>query len=98
MLQSVSSVSDFSDADEDSSNELGSIVGSKNFAMDAMDNVSVSRRQATRVFKKSSPNGRITVYLGKRDFVDHISHVDPIGNILNCLERDRCQHINDGMK
>lgn len=32
-----------------------------------------------RVFKKSSANGKITVYLGKRDFVDHISHVDPIG-------------------
>lgn len=59
---------------------------------------SAIRRQATRVFKKSSPNGKvdlfllkgyvviqtdllqITVYLGKRDFVDHISHVDPIGN------------------
>lgn len=32
-----------------------------------------------RVFKKSSANGKITVYLGKRDFVDHITHVDPIG-------------------
>lgn len=32
-----------------------------------------------RVFKKSSSNGKITVYLGKRDFVDHITHVDPIG-------------------
>lgn len=32
-----------------------------------------------RVFKKGSPNGKITVYLGRRDFVDHISHVDPIG-------------------
>lgn len=36
-----------------------------------------------RVFKKSSANGKITVYLGKRDFVDHISHVDPIGE-FNC--------------
>lgn len=34
-----------------------------------------------RVFKKSSSNGKITVYLGKRDFVDHISHVDPIGKL-----------------
>lgn len=34
-----------------------------------------------RVFKKSSPNGKITVYLGKRDFVDHITHVDPIGKL-----------------
>lgn len=32
-----------------------------------------------RVFKKSSSNGKITVYLGKRDFVDHLTHVDPIG-------------------
>ncbi|KAF5292965.1 hypothetical protein FQR65_LT11082 [Abscondita terminalis] len=41
-----------------------------------------SRRQATRVFKKSSPNGKITVYLGKRDFVDHISHVDPVDGVV----------------
>jgi beta-arrestin len=34
---------------------------------------------SNRVFKKSSANGKITVYLGKRDFVDHITHVDPIG-------------------
>ncbi|KAI8438905.1 hypothetical protein MSG28_011234 [Choristoneura fumiferana] len=40
------------------------------------------QRQATRVFKKSSPNGKITVYLGKRDFVDHISHVDPIDGVV----------------
>lgn len=32
-----------------------------------------------RVFKKGSPNGKITVYLGKRDFVGHIDSVDPIG-------------------
>uniref|UniRef100_A0A8B9IXC8 Uncharacterized protein n=1 Tax=Amazona collaria TaxID=241587 RepID=A0A8B9IXC8_9PSIT len=30
-----------------------------------------------RVFKKASPNGKLTVYLGKRDFVDHIDVVDP---------------------
>ncbi|XP_077292335.1 beta-arrestin protein kurtz isoform X3 [Arctopsyche grandis] len=46
-----------------------------------MDDAS-SRRQATRVFKKSSPNGKITVYLGKRDFVDHITHVDPIDGVV----------------
>lgn len=38
-----------------------------------------------RVFKKSSSNGKITVYLGKRDFVDHITHVDPIGKCLFLL-------------
>ncbi|XP_055903979.1 beta-arrestin-1 [Eupeodes corollae] len=41
-----------------------------------------SKRQATRVFKKSSSNGKITVYLGKRDFVDHVSHVDPIDGVV----------------
>jgi len=41
-----------------------------------------SKRQGTRVFKKSSPNGKITVYLGKRDFVDHITHVDPIDGVV----------------
>ncbi|XP_039276038.1 beta-arrestin-1 isoform X4 [Nilaparvata lugens] len=41
-----------------------------------------NKRQATRVFKKSSPNGKITVYLGKRDFVDHISNVDPIDGVV----------------
>ncbi|KAL0268968.1 UNVERIFIED_CONTAM: hypothetical protein PYX00_010728 [Menopon gallinae] len=40
------------------------------------------RKQATRVFKKSSPNGKLTVYLGKRDFVDHITHVDPIDGVV----------------
>ncbi|KAL7639560.1 UNVERIFIED_CONTAM: hypothetical protein RMT77_010061 [Armadillidium vulgare] len=41
-----------------------------------------NRRQGTRVFKKSCPNGKITVYLGKRDFVDHITHVDPIDGVV----------------
>ena len=36
----------------------------------------------TRVFKKSSPNTKITAYLGKRDFVDHIDHIDPIDGIV----------------
>ena len=41
-------------------------------------------RQMTdcRVFKKGSPNGKITVYLGRRDFVDHVSHVDPIDGVV----------------
>ncbi|XP_031620171.1 beta-arrestin-1 [Contarinia nasturtii] len=37
-----------------------------------------SKRQATRVFKKSSSNGKITVYLGKRDF----THTDPIDGVV----------------
>eukprot|EP00057_Strongylocentrotus_purpuratus_P033660 XP_792277.3 PREDICTED: beta-arrestin-1 isoform X2 [Strongylocentrotus purpuratus] len=36
----------------------------------------------TRVFKKSSPNGKITTYLGKRDFVDHQTHIDPIDGVV----------------
>ncbi|CAN7996718.1 unnamed protein product, partial [Ixodes hexagonus] len=35
-----------------------------------------------RVFKKSSPNSKITMYLGKRDFVDHITSVDPIDGVV----------------
>jgi len=42
----------------------------------------MSKKQGTRVFKKGSPNGKITVYLGRRDFVDHISHVDPIDGVV----------------
>ncbi|XP_021945698.1 beta-arrestin-1 isoform X2 [Folsomia candida] len=41
-----------------------------------------SKRQGTRVFKKSAPNGKVTVYLGKRDFVDHLDHVDPIDGVV----------------
>lgn len=48
--------------------------------MDTVD--SASKRQSTRVFKKSNINGMITVYLGKRDFVDHITHVDPIDGVV----------------
>lgn len=70
-----SSESDFSDTED--SNELGASAGPELYEMDTID--SVNKRQATRVFKKSSLNGKITVYLGKRDFVDHITHVDPIG-------------------
>ncbi|XP_022339639.1 beta-arrestin-1-like isoform X1 [Crassostrea virginica] len=35
-----------------------------------------------RVFKKTSPNGKITTYLGKRDFIDHLTHTDPIDGIV----------------
>ncbi|GLH00491.1 Arrestin homolog [Gryllus bimaculatus] len=40
-----------------------------------------------KVFKKVSPNGKITLYLGKRDFVDHITSVDPIDGVV-LLESD----------
>uniref|UniRef100_A0A1L8DLX0 Phosrestin-2 n=1 Tax=Nyssomyia neivai TaxID=330878 RepID=A0A1L8DLX0_9DIPT len=35
-----------------------------------------------KVFKKSSPNGKITLYMGKRDFVDHLSAVEPIDGVI----------------
>lgn len=47
-----------------------------------MDDSAAGRRPATRVFKKSSPNGKITVYLGKRDFVDHGDYIDPIDGVV----------------
>jgi len=34
------------------------------------------------VLKKTSPNGKLTVYLGKRDFVDQGTHVDPIEGVV----------------
>lgn len=37
---------------------------------------------AVKVFKKTTPNGKVTVYLSKRDFVDHIDHTDPIDGVL----------------
>ncbi|GCB75206.1 hypothetical protein scyTo_0018188, partial [Scyliorhinus torazame] len=41
-----------------------------------------------RVFKKSSPNGKLTVYLGKRDFVDHVDFVEPVVFVtLTCAFR-----------
>ncbi|XP_008543103.1 beta-arrestin-1 isoform X3 [Microplitis demolitor] len=48
--------------------------------MDTVD--SASRRHPTRVFKKPCPNGKITVYLSKRDFVDHMTHIDPIDGVV----------------
>ncbi|KAG8546547.1 hypothetical protein GDO81_018680, partial [Engystomops pustulosus] len=35
-----------------------------------------------RVFKKSSPNCKLTVYLGKRDFVDHLDRVDLLDGVV----------------
>jgi len=45
-------------------------------------NTDDSKKQGTRVFKKSSPNSKITVYLGKRDFIDHLTHIDPIDGVV----------------
>jgi len=35
-----------------------------------------------KVFKKTSPNGKLTLYMGRRDFVDHVTSVDPVDGVL----------------
>lgn len=35
-----------------------------------------------KVFKKSSPNSKISLYLGKRDFVDYLSGTEPIDGVV----------------
>ncbi|XP_042863411.1 arrestin homolog [Penaeus japonicus] len=35
-----------------------------------------------KVFKKEAPNRRLTIYLGRRDFVDHVTAVDPVDGVL----------------
>uniref|UniRef100_A0A914GWC8 Arrestin C-terminal-like domain-containing protein n=1 Tax=Globodera rostochiensis TaxID=31243 RepID=A0A914GWC8_GLORO len=40
------------------------------------------KKAGTRVFKKSSPNGKITTYLGKRDFLDRGETVDLIDGMV----------------
>ncbi|XP_066987847.1 arrestin homolog [Macrobrachium rosenbergii] len=35
-----------------------------------------------KVFKKASPNGKLTIYMGRRDFVDHVSAVDPVDGVV----------------
>ncbi|TKC33787.1 hypothetical protein EI555_008675, partial [Monodon monoceros] len=44
----------------------------KRLNINAMANIS-------RVFKKTSSNGKLSIYLGKRDFVDHVDMVELIG-------------------
>nr|CAD2157561.1 unnamed protein product [Meloidogyne enterolobii] len=40
------------------------------------------KKSGTRVFKKTSPNGKITTYLGKRDFLDRGDSVDLIDGMV----------------
>ena len=37
---------------------------------------------AVKVFKKTAPNGKLTVYLGKRDFIDHCDYIDPVDGVI----------------
>uniref|UniRef100_UPI00358EA86B beta-arrestin-1-like n=1 Tax=Myxine glutinosa TaxID=7769 RepID=UPI00358EA86B len=39
-------------------------------------------KSGTRVFKKSSSTGNITVYLGKRDFVDHLDYMESLDGVV----------------
>lgn len=52
------------------------------------------KKSGTRVFKKTSPNGKITTYLGKRDFIDRGESVDLIDGMV--LIDD--EYINEGKK
>ncbi|XP_073456881.1 arrestin-C [Aquarana catesbeiana] len=36
----------------------------------------------SKVFKKTSPDGKITVYLAKRDYVDHVEFVEPVDGMI----------------
>merc|ERR1711887_481417 len=37
---------------------------------------------AVKVFKKTAPNGKITVYLGRRDFVDNTKGTEPVDGVV----------------
>ncbi|XP_026508870.1 arrestin-C [Terrapene carolina triunguis] len=37
---------------------------------------------SSKVFKKTSPNGKLSIYLGKRDFVDHVDSVEPVDGVV----------------
>lgn len=43
---------------------------------------SKAKSGGTRVFKKASPNSKVTCYIGKRDFVDHVDHIDPVDGVV----------------
>jgi len=44
-----------------------------------------------KVFKKASADARVTVYLGRRDYIDHVTGSDPVDGVLHV---DR-EFIND---
>ncbi|XP_058570423.1 arrestin-C isoform X5 [Neofelis nebulosa] len=41
-----------------------------------------SMANMSRVYKKTCSNGKLAIYLGKRDFVDHVDMVDPIDGVV----------------
>ncbi|XP_075429699.1 arrestin-C isoform X1 [Ascaphus truei] len=36
----------------------------------------------SKVFKKTSPDGKLSIYLAKRDFVDHVEFVEPVDGVI----------------
>ncbi|XP_076165871.1 arrestin 1 [Ptiloglossa arizonensis] len=47
-----------------------------------------------RVYKKCSPNGKISLYLGKRDYIDYLSGIEPVDGVI-LLDQD---YIDTGRK
>lgn len=47
-----------------------------------------------KVFKKSSPNSKVTLYMGKRDFVDHVTSTEPVEGVVVLDD----EYINDKRK
>ena len=47
-----------------------------------------------KVYKKCSPNGKIAVYLGKRDFIDYLSGIEAVDGVI-LLDQD---YIDTGRK
>ncbi|XP_076043453.1 arrestin homolog [Oratosquilla oratoria] len=37
---------------------------------------------AVKIFKKTAPNGKVTCYLSRRDFVDHLTHIAPVDGVV----------------
>lgn len=47
-----------------------------------------------KVYKKCSPNGKLAVYLGKRDFIDYLSDIEPIDGVV-LVDQD---YVDSGRK
>lgn len=47
-----------------------------------------------KVYKKCSPNGKISLYLGKRDYIDYLSGIEPVDGVI-LLDQD---YVDTGRK
>uniref|UniRef100_A0A8D0HAB9 S-antigen visual arrestin n=1 Tax=Sphenodon punctatus TaxID=8508 RepID=A0A8D0HAB9_SPHPU len=41
-----------------------------------------SHPQSHIIYKKISQDKAVTIYLGKRDFIDHVDNVDPVDGVV----------------